>query len=289
MDARLHDLFRPVQANGRISSYIYAEKPPSPALKPYVCCYWQSEPRVAGEKQPLFRPETVDRVLPDGCTDIIFMENLATGEMNVRYCGTFQQAFTISYAEGTPARRFGIRFMPGGAYPFLKTAVSAFHDQAVAAEQIGPVIGEETVERVREARSFGERIGAVEACLMRQPGDKGTDGDARLKNVLYRVFITGGGTTVSELARSETISTRQLHRSFRQWVGLSPKKFAEVVRFQTLLRDIQAGSVSNWAVVAAERGFFDQAHMIREFKRFYGASPMQAAAEYRGMSDLSNH
>ncbi|MFB7816934.1 DUF6597 domain-containing transcriptional factor [Paenibacillus chitinolyticus] len=287
MDARLHDLFRPVQANGRVSTYIYEEKGPSPALKPYVCCYWQSEPRGIVGAQLLLRPDAVDRVLPDGCTDIIFTENLKTGEMDVRYCGTFQQAFTLSYEEGAPMRSFGIRFMPGGAYPFLRTALSEFHDQAVAARQIGSVIGRETEERVREARSFGERIGAVEACLMRQLSDKGTDGDNRMKNVLYRVFISGGGETVSELARSETVSTRQLHRSFNQWVGLSPKKFAEVVRFQRLLRDIQAGSVTDWAAAAAERGFFDQAHMIREFKRFYGASPIKAAAEYRGMSDLS--
>ncbi|MFH5187352.1 DUF6597 domain-containing transcriptional factor [Paenibacillus sp. TAB 01] len=69
MDAKLHALFRPMQANGRDPAYTYSEWPPSPALKPYVACYWVSEP--AGLQAALLQKggSAVDRVLPDGCTE----------------------------------------------------------------------------------------------------------------------------------------------------------------------------------------------------------------------------
>lgn len=93
---------------------------------------------------------------------------------------------------------------------------------------------------------------------------------------------------VKELAEREAISERQLNRKFGQWIGVSPKKFSEVVRFQSVLRTIQSGSPLDWTELALKHSFFDQAHLIRDFRRFYGDSPLTAAKDFRRLSDFYN-
>ncbi|WP_052488014.1 helix-turn-helix domain-containing protein [Gordoniibacillus kamchatkensis] len=67
------------------------------------------------------------------------------------------------------------------------------------------------------------------------------------------------------------------------WIGLGPKKFSEIVRFQNVVAAIGAGRVADWPALALRHGYFDQAHFIRDFKQFYGDTPMAAAEEYRSM------
>ncbi|WP_052488013.1 DUF6597 domain-containing transcriptional factor [Gordoniibacillus kamchatkensis] len=109
MDARLHALFRPVQANGREPSNRYVEVAPSPLLKPYVACYWASEP--AG--RPLGAAgAAIDRVLPDGCTDILFGHDVARDRYSAHCCGIFDRPFAISYDAERPMRKLESVFFP---------------------------------------------------------------------------------------------------------------------------------------------------------------------------------
>lgn len=84
-----------------------------------------------------------------------------------------------------------------------------------------------------------------------------------------------GLVRVDELATTAGVSARQLERQFATHVGLSPKRFLRVLRFQQVLAVLRdpSSSSAGWADVAAQHGFYDQAHFINDFKAFTGETP----------------
>ncbi|WP_276353896.1 helix-turn-helix domain-containing protein [Cohnella caldifontis] len=287
MLAALHPLFRPVQANGRVPAYRYAERLPSPALRPYVACYWLSEPASSGPTAHPGDDEAIDRVLPDGCTDILFEYELLHRRCRIRYAGFDERPFAIEYRADRPAVKFGIRFFPGGAFPFLRFPLSEFSGMLLPLDEAWPGFGKGIAERIFESENMDGKVRAAERFLLSRLQASGSPVDDTMGNLLFRIFRSGGNVGVTELAAAEGISSRQMNRKFDRWIGANPKTFCEIVRFQTVLRQIGGEGRPDWLALALDRGFYDQSHLNREFKRFYGASPTAAFREFRGMSDLS--
>ncbi|MFK4344691.1 MULTISPECIES: DUF6597 domain-containing transcriptional factor [unclassified Paenibacillus] len=301
MDPLLHSLFRPIQVNGSDSSTYYIEKRPSAPLRAYVACYWESGP-VTGEvlegnlgvscgneaTLSLSGEEAVDRVLPDGCTDILLKYNPVSKRQDISYCGTFTHPFVSARQAGTETRIFAVRFFPGGAHYFHGMPTHLFTGGNYRLDDIWPENIEIIGERILETRDFNERVRIMDEYLNQLILRQGTNDCDLMKNLLHRIFVSSGSMSVKELAEREAISERQINRKFGQWIGISPKKFSEVVRFQSVLRSIQSGDPLDWTELALEHSFFDQAHLIRDFRRFYGDSPLTAAKDLRKLSDFYN-
>ncbi|MDY7990274.1 helix-turn-helix domain-containing protein [Paenibacillus polymyxa] len=300
MDPLLHSLFRPLQVNGSDLSTYYIEQKPSAALKAYVACYWESGPanRVVEENLAasyedtaslsLPQEENMERVLPDGCTDILLEYDPVSKRQEFSYCGTFTQPFVSSRQAGSETRIFAVRFFPGGAHYFHGMPIHLFTGGNYCLEDIWPesiaVIG----ERILEAQNFNERVRIMDEYLNQLLLRQRTNDCDLMKNLLHRIFVSAGSVGVKELAECEAISERQINRKFGQWIGISPKKFSEVVRFQSVLHSIQSGGGLDWTELALKHSFFDQAHLIRDFRRFYGDSPLTAAKDLRKLSDFYN-
>ncbi|ALA44666.1 AraC family transcriptional regulator [Paenibacillus peoriae] len=300
MDPLLHSLFRPLQVNGSDLSTYYIEQKPSAVLKAYVACYWESGPanRVVEENLAascedtallsLPHEETMERVLPDGCTDILLEYDPVNKRQELSYCGTFTQPFVSARQAGSEARIFAVRFFPGGAHYFHGMPTHLFTGGNYRLEDLWPesiaVIG----ERIMEAQNFNERVRIMDEYLNQLLLRRRTSDCDLMKNLLHRIFVSAGSVGVKELAECEAISERQLNRKFGQWIGISPKKFSEVVRFQSVLHSIQSGGDLDWTELALKHSFFDQAHLIRDFRRFYGDSPLTAVKDLRKLSDFYN-
>jgi AraC-like DNA-binding protein len=82
-----------------------------------------------------------------------------------------------------------------------------------------------------------------------------------------------GQVSIDDVARDHGLSHRQFARRFGAAAGMPPKLFARITRFQALLRALLSTDVSRWASVSTAAGFYDQAHMINEFRTFAGAPP----------------
>lgn len=300
MDHSLHPLFKPIQMNGTYSNSYYVEKIPATGLMAYVACYWESGSlsstrrdvaKGAGRDQSVISVPA--RVLPDGCTDMLITYDHVRSKYAYAYCGNYTQPFTIPEPsdDGPPAGdyTFGVRFFPGGAHVFHGMPLEWFTDKRVALQECWPEGLNELQERMAETNSFAERVEVMNAYLNPLSVQTSTSENDLMKNVLHRIFIDGGRMSVQELAMREVISERQLHRRFSEWVGISPKRFSEVVRFHRVLSDIHQGYTADWAMLAQNHGFFDQAHLIRQFRKFYGETPLTAAREHgRMLSDLYN-
>jgi AraC-like DNA-binding protein len=143
-------------------------------------------------------------------------------------------------------------------------------------------------ERIFEAQDFNERVRIMDEYLNQLLLRHRTNDCDLMKNLLHRIFVSSGSMSVKELAEREAISERQINRKFGQWIGISPKKLSEVVRFQSVLQSIQSGGPLDWTELALKHRFFDQAHLSRDFRRFYGDSPLTAAKDFQRLSDFYN-
>jgi AraC-like DNA-binding protein len=292
VQVQLHTLFRPKQASGRVATNRYMEISPSLLLAPYVSCYWLSEP--LRQDQDWYHPfkiqheEALDRVLPDGCNDIIFEHDLKRNQFRTRYSGFFEGSFTITYDEQHPVRKFGVRFFPSGAHALLGVPLHEFANSLVDIDLVWPGMHNEIGYRMFEEPSPYKRVQIMEQYLLSCMRTHKSMNDNLIHNLLHHIFVTEGKTSVQELANKEVISARQMNRIFYQWIGTSPKRFCDVVRFQAIIGAIQSPQKIDGASLALNHGYFDQAHMIRDFKRFYGESPLVAAREFGRMSDFYN-
>jgi AraC-like DNA-binding protein len=111
------------------------------------------------------------------------------------------------------------------------------------------------------ARELLSRVAAM------PPPDATADAAARL------IKLRAGNLSIDDLARSHALSRHQFARRFAVSTGLPPKMFARVTRFQSLVNALLSTGISRWASVATDLGFYDQAHMINEFRTFSGLSP----------------
>lgn len=101
--------------------------------------------------------------------------------------------------------------------------------------------------------------------------------------VAVAALVADPGRPVADVARSLRLSHAHLDRAFRRVVGLSPGTFARVARMRDLLASLDTGRPVGWGQVAADRGWYDQAHLIRHFRRHTGTTPAAYVAAYRAV------
>jgi AraC-like DNA-binding protein len=175
------------------------------------------------------------------------------------------------YSYGGGAASVLVRFTPVGA---ACLGVPAFEltDRSVPLEDLLPAeLVRETCDRVVAAQTARERVAAIETLLLGLP----FAGDPLVARAIDGLAPTSGDDArISALARSLGVSERQLERRFLGAVGITPKRFAVLRRFEhavTLLEKSEtAASLAN---VAVDAGYYDQSHFIRDFRRAAGGPP----------------
>jgi AraC-like DNA-binding protein len=236
----------------------YRELLPHPALRPFVDRLWTRAG--AGESAPL-------RVLPDGCIDVL----VSLAEGRARAVGTMTRTLVIP--PGRPLHAVAVRFRPGAAAPFLGIAAHALTDRQVDAGELGLRWLE--AGALADGRDVDGAARALERALL-----------ARLRSVrppdplvahAVRALFASAPPTVEALARRLGWSRQHLGRAFRAQVGVGPKQLARVARVQRALAGLQ-GARAPLAQVAADAGYFDEAHMDRDFRHLVGVTPRAARA-----------
>jgi len=208
--------------------------------------------------------------------------------------GQLTECFVLQHAG--PARVMGVRFMPAGTAPFLPFRLSDIQNEEVSLESLWGSAGRSLQDEVVNALSDDDRIRIFEDFLLTRFGEP--EFDPRIDMAVGLIQSNEGRCSVTEISELLGWSPRHLERQFLSRIGIGPKTLVRTIRFQTLLKLIRTSSPPEWSTLALDCGFFDQAHLIREFKRFSGESPQaffsqdyalhEFFATYDGMSDLSN-
>jgi AraC-like DNA-binding protein len=227
-----------------VEADIYLEWAPPPAWRSVVACCWEQRV-IAGR---------VQRVLPDGCADLLVDES---GRIEV--VGVSDAVALPLLAPGSWTR--GIRLRPEAVGRTLGAVASALRNATVP---LGDVVGS------RRARALsGDR--AIDAWI------RGVEPDGRARAAVRLL----ADHDVEGVAGRIGLSPRQLHRLFLAEVGINPKTFQRVARLRRFLAFSEAGS--SLAAAAAGAGYADQPHLTRDVHRLSGLAPAALLAE-RGVT-----
>jgi AraC-like DNA-binding protein len=252
--------------------FSYRELRPHRPLDRFVRCFWFLE----GEA-----PESdgaPEKILPDGCMEIVIHVGAPFCRVRDGVARTQSTAFLVGQLTGClllePRGRvqvMGVRFTPSGTSAFLPFDLSAIQDEEVTVDELWDAHGRSLQEAVTNAGSDEERVRLVERFLLGRLSSRNVD--HRLDEAVRLIQRNEPGTTVAGISRRVGLCERQLERLFLRKIGLNPKALLRTVRFQNLLQRARTGAARGGATLAVDCGFSDQAHLIREFKRFAGEPP----------------
>lgn len=248
----------------------YRQIAPGPAVASFIDHYWVLETE---------EPGPVQRVVPDGSPELILnlgrpFESCDEGVWRVqpRCFVAGQITGPLLLRSAGAARILGVHFRPHGLPALTGMPASELTGRIAPLDDLSrniAVIGE--IDSVCE----------LEARLVRLAS---SPVDAKVGEAVRQLERSNGTRDIASLARDFGMSTRQLERRFLDGVGLSPKVFSRMRRFQSVFAAIENGD-SNWAAAAVACGYYDQAHLIRDFREFAGEPPTSLVAS----DDLARH
>ena len=252
---------------------LYREFQPAPSLSKHIECYWLLESADSRTPAP---PE---RLLPDGCIELIlnfgalFQEHKEAGRCELQpsrfVVGQMTQPVLVSSTG--PVLLIGVRFLPGGSYPFFQIPPDELTNRIATLADIAANLDREFSERVIDVLQPTAKIAIIQSLLINRLNSSAEKG-LSLQPVISRIVRSAGQTSIDSLSHDLGITGRQLERRFLNVVGLGPKLLCRIFRFQQVFRAVEQ-SDSNWAGIAADCGYYDQAHLIRDFRQFAGQTP----------------
>ena len=249
----------------------YWQHEPIAAFRHLIDAYWINRPDVDG---------LADRVLPDGCIDLIFRGD---GSGDRLFASALIERPTL-FGAGSCAWFVGVRFRPAMARAMLDIDPADCRDRDTPAAEIDA--GFVTLEdRLREAASAEAALALLEhAVEVRLARRERNATPMQVREALALLARGGDAAHVGAVARALGMSERSLHRALVRWSGLPPKSMARILRMQRTLRAIRAGNAP-LALVALRMGYADQAHMTRELKSLSGFAPSELAQRVRNLQD----
>lgn len=264
----------------------YSEYLPAEPLRPYINSFWWLES--GGEPEPLW-----DRTLPDGCLEMVLhladpmlrRDLDARPERESRAILIGQTTRPYLFAATGNVRMLGVRFFPHTASLWLGAEIAQFNDQSVDLVSILPAAERPPIAAIENAGSPRNAVGLLEKHFLRQFGRAGPGRqEAYIRHACGAILRSGGAASISALSRDLGISNRYLERLFVRKVGVSPKFFARVIRFQRIFAALSGDVFPPLTELAQRAGYFDQSHFIRDFRALSGLTPGKFLRERHPMS-----
>ncbi|HTE55916.1 MAG TPA: helix-turn-helix domain-containing protein [Kofleriaceae bacterium] len=239
---------------------------------------------------------TRERILPSGTIELVV--NLVEDEIRIYdpvhgdrcrrlsgaiVSGAYRGFFVVDTLEH--ASVIGVHFRPGGASPFLGVPAGALADAHVDLDALWGRRAAELRERLCAAPTSERRFAVLEEALVARL-DRPPRRHGAVRGALDQLERTAVG--VGDLAARADLSHRRFIEIFGAEIGMTPKRFARVRRFQRALALARRATSADWAGLAVAAGYCDQSHMIRDFVEFSGSSPADLH-RHRGDRVKENH
>jgi AraC-like DNA-binding protein len=231
---------------------------PTRPLSDFVHLIWSCE--------RIVRPHRRERILPDGSVELVV-------DLSVQGTSVLAGARTEHFVLDTskPITVVGVHFKPGGARPFLPLPIDELQNRLVPLEDVWGGVARELRDRLLAAAAPSDCCGIVERCLLSRVDV--TLAPGRL--VEHAVERLQCGDSIAVVADAIGLSHRAFLDRFTAAVGLTPKRFARVVRFQKVVHAVAERVPNGWADLAAACGYYDQAHFAHDFRSFSGFTPTE--------------
>ena len=271
-------LYMPLTATPLNNSKTYKEILPQNAeLARYIRCFWGSESPYLYQEDGDGTDKSV--VIPDTCVDIIYEIDYTANIISGGFCGINDTVF-ISRSDavrGHIISTFAIRFYAWGAYPFsedsLKGTINGFCEVPSRFRWLDRMLRQQLFER----RTLAERVNAAEELFLQRLSRVRQNNV--VNNAVRQMILQRGSLSAAELAKECFISGRQMERLFHEYIGITPKKLCNLVRYQFLWNDIFRNAEFDVLDAVCRYKYVDQSHLMREFKRYHGMD-IQTAKGY---------
>ena len=259
---------------------------PRAPLADFVECFWFYE-----STTPLLYAR--ERRLPSGSVELVInlreevvsvYERQDANKLHSFRAGVISGPYSTFFIIDTSclSSMIGVAFKPGGAAPFLPFPTAELQNRHVSLETLWGSLALELRDRLTSVDAPQERFSILEQWLLMRAK----------RPLLWRPTLTFAlgslhtTQTISEVVEQTGLSSRRFIQIFQEAVGLTPKQFARVKRFQEVLRLVEKGEQIVWADLALSCGYYDQAHFIHDFQDFCGLTPRTYLAQ-RG--EFRNH
>jgi AraC-like DNA-binding protein len=233
---------------------------PGPPLSRFVDSIWYCENYQATHAR--------ERVLPNGAFDLIL--DLACGGAPL-VCGMRTQHCVIETAFLRAI--LGVVFRPGGARPFFDPPSDEFFNVDVPLDDVWGGDARRVVERLQAAPTPDARLDRIEAELVARLSQRAAEPHPAVRHALLSFTQAKHAGAVQQVASGYGLSRRRLGQLFREQVGIPPKLYCRLRRFQDVVQQIAGGGRVDWADVAIAGGYSDQAHLSHDFREFSGITP----------------
>ncbi len=227
-----------------------------------------------------YQPDYVaTRMLPDGSVELIILlddiERDFYRDARQRITGRrtlltgAQQDFAFSEAAGNSV--FAVKFQPGGSYPFLHVPLLELRDAFVEADL---VLGRDVLilrEKLLAESRPDRMVALVEQFLLQRMTQ--SPQQRSVAAAVHTLTHAQPSLTGSQLADRLGYSQKQLIHLFKQRLGVTPKTYQRLARFSRAIEASSQHAIVNWADIAHANGYYDQSHLIHDFKAIAGLLP----------------
>lgn len=261
----------------------YAEVAAPPELRGLVHRLWVLRGRAAAGGP-------FQRAMPDGRAELIFNLAGAFECLDGRQVRTQPRSLLVGPTRRAMAIRptgpvdlIGVRFRPEALAAWLRLSGAELADGSFPLPDVPAPLDPTLAEQLSALRGSGERLELLRRHLSKTAARVPPD---RRLSAAVDALLLDGGARPDGVARATGVSRRQLGRLFRERIGLGPHALGRVARFQRALGALEQRDRLPLAAVAMRAGYFDQAHMGRDFRLFAGTTP---AAYLREVRELTRH
>lgn len=268
----LSRLYHPITGTPFQADETYQEVPPCLMLQPYIRCFWGSE-------YPLpARPGEGGIVIPDTCMDIIFHVDYAHNRIDSAFCALDEKSYRTpaSSESGGLAATFAIRFYAWTACLFAEDSLRGSANGNFPVDAFFRRIERALTPMLFDAPTLEGKICIAEKVLLNLLHTERSD--AAVLNAIHHMLRTSGRARIGNISAALALSPRQLERRFDAAMGVSPKSFASLLRYQLLWQDMVVSSRFNPLDAVDKFGYTDQAHLLHDFRSRHLMSPKEAIA-----------
>lgn len=208
-------------------------------------------------------------VIPDGCIDILFCCD--PEHPYAKVCGSVLKSKKIQLQPNH--EYFGVRFLPRSELDCSKYSIKDIIDHEIPLNEMF-FIDHSSIQEIVKQKNFNEKINLFNN-MLRHIIFASSSQATSMKFALRKMYSVKGNISMNELAEEIGCSTRYLRKNFEQYIGISPKLFSQILKFQYSLYLLTKTKEYNIRDIIYEIGYYDQAHFINEFKKFSHLTPKE--------------
>lgn len=244
-----------------------------------------------------YNPEhKIERLIPDGTISLVieldnkerFIYDNSSYEVaqSCRHSwisGMHSKYISISALPNTEL--VAIRFKPGGFYPFINSSVYKLCNRVISASEYFPDSIDELRASIIHQKKVKDKLNLVWEWL--SDIYKNADSINRsIHNACLKIVANPTLNTLHQIKCDIKYSEKQFIHHFKIQVGITPKIFQRIIRFNQILPKLQEEEKIEWVQISEECGYFDQSHFIRDFKRFSGFNPSEFLISFSGRTNF---